>query len=119
MPPAVIKRQLFQKSDRAFLLTLYQDVDSYDRVNFRDRVVAPLTVRLNLAQPASKIEVFTPTLGAAIKQSVTNARTLAIPVGDHVTVVKITPAGTAASSTAAEPAAEAPDPFGFKVPPEQ
>ena len=117
--PAVIKRQLFQKSDRTFLLTLYQDVDSYDRVNFRDLVVAPLTVRLNLAQLASKIEVFTPTLGPTVKQSVTNAKTLAIPVGDHVTVVRITPAGTASSTTAIDPAGEASDPFGFKIPPEQ
>jgi hypothetical protein len=106
--PAVIKRQLFQKSDRSFLLTMYQDVDSYDRTNFRDIVVAPITIRLNLAQIASKIEVFTPTMGLTARQSVANAKTLAIPVGDHVTVVKITPAGSAS-----------PDPFGFTVPPEQ
>jgi hypothetical protein len=119
---ATIKRQLFQKSDRTFLLTMYQDVDSYNRTTLRDTVVAPVTVRLNLAQPAAKIEVFTPTLSQAVKQSVSNAKTLAIPVGDHVTVVKITPTGAALSNsdasseaTSAEPA---PDPFGFKVPPE-
>jgi hypothetical protein len=101
---------------------MYQDVDSYNRTTLRDTVVAPVTVRLNLAQPAAKIEVFTPTLSQAVKQSVSNAKTLAIPVGDHVTVVKITPTGAALSNsdasseaTSAEPA---PDPFGFKVPPE-
>ena len=51
----------------------------------RDTVVAPVTECLNLAQLASKIEVFTPTMGQTPKQSVANVKTLAIPVGDHVT----------------------------------
>lgn len=116
---AAIKRQLFQKSDRTFLLTMYQDVDSYDRINLRDTVVAPITVRLSLAQMASKIEVFTPTTSRTARQSVTNAKTLAIPVGDHVTVVKITPAG--AASTGSDAAAEAmrQDPFDFRVTPDE
>ena len=114
---AVIKRQLFQKSDRTFLLTMYQDVDSYDRTRLRDTVVAPVTVRLNLAQMASKIEVFTPTTGQTVKQSVVNAKTLAIPVGDHVTVVKITPTAAAQSNSDAAIAPSQQDPLDFKVPP--
>jgi hypothetical protein len=110
---AVIKRQLFQKSDRSFLLTMYQDVDSYDQVRMRDAIVAPVSVRLNLTQ-ASKIEVFTPTTSVTATQSATNVKTLVIPVGDHVTVVKITPSGVASGTTA--PAAQQ-DPLEFKVPP--
>jgi hypothetical protein len=112
---SVIRRQLFQKSDRSFLLIMYQDVDSYDRVQFRDIVVAPVSVRLNLAQTASKIEVFTPTMSATATQSVANAKVLTIPVGDHVTVVRITPSG--ASSAAAAEASTQQDPLAFKVPP--
>ncbi len=115
--PAVIKRQLFQKSDRSFLLTMYQDVDSYDRIRLRDTVVAPINVRLNLAQMAAKIEVFTPTTSQAVKQSVSNAKTLAIPVGDHVTVVKITPGGAASSNSALEPTQR--DPLDFRIAPEE
>jgi hypothetical protein len=111
---AVIKRQLFQKSDGTFLLTMYQDVDSYDRVRLRDTVVAPITVRLALAQTASKIEVFTPTMSQTATQSVAIVKSLAIPVGDHVTLVKITPARTAAQQSTADA-----DPFDFRVAPEE
>ncbi|MEO8548277.1 MAG: hypothetical protein ABI422_07925 [Sphingomicrobium sp.] len=85
------KRKLFQKSDGTFLLTMYQDVDSYNRLQKRDIIVAPVPVGLTLAQPAAKIEVFTPTMDLAAKLSAINAKTITVPVGDHVTVVKITP----------------------------
>ncbi len=129
-----IKQQLFQKSDGSFLLTMYQDVDSYDRLNKRDTVVLPVSVGLNLGQAAS-IQTFTPSLGAGATKSVSNVSALTIPVGDHVTVVKITPSGgTLSSSTTtstssasttnatSEPApAAAPtttrDPFEFRTPP--
>ncbi len=135
---ATIKRQLFQKSDGTFLLTMYQDVDSYDRANKRDAVVKPVSVGLSLAV-ASSIQVFTPSIGASATQTATNAKTLTIPVGDHVTVVKIKPGGgTLSSSTASTsasasadtasstpdstptaPTTTAPDPFEFKTPPKK
>lgn len=87
-----IKRQLFQKSDGTFLLTLYQDVDSYNRRTGSDLAVAPVTVGLSLPRPAARVEVFTPTMERSAVQSASNVRSLAIPVGDHVSVVKITPA---------------------------
>jgi hypothetical protein len=131
-----IKQQLFQKSDGSFLLTLYQDVDSYDRANKRDAVVLPVSVGLSLGQAAS-IQVFTPSIGAAATNSVSNVNALTIPVGDHVTVVKIASSGAILSassttssssasttSTASEPApASAPpttrDPFEFRTPPKK
>ena len=57
-----IKRQLFQKRDGTFLLTLYQDVDSYDRSRRRNIAVAPRPIELKLPSAAARIEVFTPTL---------------------------------------------------------
>lgn len=129
-----IKQQLFQKSDGAFLLTMYQDVDSYDRANKRDTIVEPVLVGLSLAQAAS-IQLFTPTMGSGATKSVTNATALTIPVGDHVTVVKITQGGGAlttssttttatttqsTSTTTAAPTRPAVrDPFEFRIPPER
>jgi len=83
---------LFQKSDGTFLLALYQDVDSYDRRTRRDLPVAPLSVPLGLTRTAARIDVFTPTTHSAAVRSATGVNALTIPVGDHVTVVKITPA---------------------------
>lgn len=85
-----IKRQLFQKSDGTFLLTMYQDVDSYDRTTHRDIETAPIAVRINLAQLCS-IEVISPTISALPTHTLPVARTLTVPVGDHVTVVKVMP----------------------------
>lgn len=85
------KRKLFQKSDGSYLLTMYQDVDSYDRRRKQDIAVAPVPVGLTLKKPAAKIEVFTPTMDLGVKQSAIDARAITVPVGDHVTVVKITP----------------------------
>ncbi|HEY0164413.1 MAG TPA: hypothetical protein VGB39_03465, partial [Sphingomicrobium sp.] len=87
-----IRQQLFQKSDGSFLLTLYQDVDSYDRKSQRDLAVAPVPVPLTLTRAASRIEIYTPTTSARPVRTAANAAELTIPVGDHVTVVKITPA---------------------------
>jgi hypothetical protein len=86
-----IKHQLFHKSDGSFLLTLYQDVDSYDRGSKRDIAVRPMPVQLALAR-ASRIDIFTPSTSAAPVRTAANARALAIPVGDQVTVVRIAPA---------------------------
>lgn len=118
---ASIKRQLFQKSDRTFLLTMYQDVDSYDTAAKRDTDVPLILVRLNLAATASKIELFTPSSGPAAVQSVTNSKTLSIPVGDQVSVVKITLATTATASaqTTTSTSAARRDPFEFAIPPDE
>jgi len=128
-----IKQQLFQKSDGSFLLTMYQDVDSYDRANKRDAVVLPVSVGLSLAQGAS-IEIFTPSIGAAATKSVSNVSALTIPVGDHVTVVRIRPSGgiltssstTTTSTTSATPESTSTttksttrDPFEFRMPPKE
>jgi hypothetical protein len=87
-----IKQQLFQKNDGSFLLAMYQDVDSYDRRARRDAAVNPIRVNLALARAASRIEVFTPSISSGRVQAATNANALTIPVGDHVTMVKIVPA---------------------------
>ena len=86
-----LKRHLFQKSDGTFLLTMYQDVDSYDRLLRRDIAVAPTNVQLSFDRSPAKVEVFTPTLQPGATQSAKAAKTVSIPVGDHVTVVRITP----------------------------
>lgn len=125
-----IKRQLFQKSDGTFLLTMYQDVDSYDRAAKQDKVVAPVSVGLTLGQSAS-IQVFTPTMGATATQSAANVKTLTIPVADHVTVVKINLTGESLTSSAAITSSTATestpasrptlkrDPFEFRTPPRE
>lgn len=87
-----VKQQLFQKSDGTFLLTLYQDVDSYDRRTRRDLAVAPLAVPLALNRTAARIELFTPTTHSGPVRTANGVNALTIPVGDQVTVVKITPA---------------------------
>jgi hypothetical protein len=89
--PSSIKRQLFQKSDGTFLLTMYQDVDSYDRMTRQDIPVTPAAVQLNLDRPAAKVEVFTPTFERTAAHSANMVRMLTVPVADDVTVVKITP----------------------------
>jgi hypothetical protein len=128
---STIKQQLFQKSDGTFLLTLYQDVDSYDRTNKRDAVVAPVSVGLSLAQSAS-ISLYTPSLGAAATKVVSGVSSLIIPVGDHVTVVSIKGGGGALSSSATtstpstttgstttSPQTPTRDPFEFREPPKK
>ena len=87
-----LRQQLFQKSDGSFLLTLYQDVDSYDRRGRRDLVVAPVAVPLRLTRAASRIDIFNPTTSPGAVRTARNVDALTIPVGDHVTVVRITPA---------------------------
>lgn len=88
VPPS-LKSQLFQKSDGTFLITLYQDVDSFDRVTGRDVVVSPTDVQLSFHRLAAKVEVFTPTFGARPTQSASMVSTLRVPVADDVTVVRI------------------------------
>jgi len=95
---AVMKRQLFQKSDRSFLLTIYQDVDSYDRANKRDASVPAVSVGLSLTQ-AANIQVYTPSLSATAVKTASAVTSTTIPVGDHVTVVKITLTGAGALSS--------------------
>jgi len=89
--PPTLKRQLFMKNDGSYLLTLYQDVDSYDQRRRQLLQAPPAPVELRLPRPAARMDVYTPTIAAAAVQSVTGARTLAVPVADHVTVVRITP----------------------------
>lgn len=135
---STIRTQLFQKSNRQFLLTLYQDVDSYDRTARRDAEVAPVSVGLALGA-AAKIEVFTPTMSASATQSVPSGSKVTIPVGDHVTVVRITPStstattattssattstattsstGTESTSTESTSTTQERDPFEFRLPP--
>jgi hypothetical protein len=86
-----VKQQLFQKSDGTFLLSMYQDVDSYDRSSRRDKAVRSVPVRLGLARAASRIEIFTPSISPAPIHSASNASGVMVPVGDQVTVVKIFP----------------------------
>lgn len=88
--PDQIKYQLFQADDHTFLLTIYQDVDSYDRMTKQDIEVAPVSVGLTLAQRATKMEVFAPTMDLRVRQTATDANDLTIPVSDHVSVVRIT-----------------------------
>ena len=88
--PDRIKHQLFQQDDRTFLFTIYQDVDSYNRMTKQDVEVAPVPVILTFARPVAKMEVFTPTMDLRIRQSETEASSLTIPVSDHVSVVRIT-----------------------------
>lgn len=126
---STIKHQLFQKSDGTFLLTMYQDVDSYDRANKRDAMVPPVSVGLSLSQSAS-ISLYTPSLSAAATKVVSGVNSLLIPVGDHVTVVSIRGGGgtlsssaatssstsTTTGSTSSSPQTPTPDPFEFRVP---
>jgi hypothetical protein len=127
---STIKQQLFQKSDGTFLLTLYQDVDSYDRANKRDAVVAPVSVGLSLTQSAS-ISLYTPSLGAAATKVVSGVNSLIIPVGDHVTVVSIRGGGgilgaaattsstsTSNGATTSSTKSTTQDAFEFRVPPQ-
>jgi hypothetical protein len=88
--PQSLKSQLFQKSDGTFLLTMYQDVDSYDRLSKQDIAVAPTDIHLSFDRSAAKAEVFTPTFQPAPTQVANAIKTLTIPVGDHVTVVRMT-----------------------------
>jgi hypothetical protein len=88
---ALTKQHLFRRSDGAWLLVLYHDVDSYDRKTFRD--IEPRAANMTVALPAvaSSIEVFEPLSKATTKQAVTGAKALTVPVADHVVVVRITP----------------------------
>jgi hypothetical protein len=70
---------------------MYQDVDSYDRLTVRDIAVPPVNVRLNFKKPQAEIELFTPTFGAAAVQRLARSTSVNVPVGDHVSVVRITP----------------------------
>ena len=89
-PTDRIKHQLFQQNDRTYLLTLYQDLDSYDRKTKQDVEAEPLPIGLSLAQPAARIEVFTPTMDSRARQSAAKQSELTIPISDHVSVVRIT-----------------------------
>jgi len=87
--PQSLKSQLFQKSDGTFLLTMYRDVDSYDRLLKQDIAVAPTDVHLSLDRPAASAEVFTPTFQPGATLSVKGVNKLTVPVGDHVAVVRL------------------------------
>lgn len=118
--PSSIRRQLFQKSNGSYLLIMYQDVDSYDRANKRDTSVPLISVGLNLTK-AAKIEVINPTMSLTVVKSVTSGTSTTIPVGDHVTVVRITPGTSTTSQTSTSSASEpapAPGAFEFRTVPQ-
>jgi hypothetical protein len=81
------KQHLFQRSDGSYLLVLYQDVLSYNRTTFQDIDPAPVNVTITLPASAS-FAVYQPTFGAGAVQSATGSN-ITIPVGDHVSVVKV------------------------------
>jgi hypothetical protein len=85
------KSMLFQKSDGSYLLTMYQDADSYDRQAKQDTVVRPVPATLTLARAARSIEIYAPTFDSAPKQKAGNATRVNVPVGDQLIVLKIIP----------------------------
>jgi hypothetical protein len=71
------------------LLVLYQDVDSYDRRRAQDIAIAPAPVAVTLPRVAKRVEVFTPTVDLAEKQSFASTSKFTVAVPDHVAVVRI------------------------------
>ena len=87
--PASLRKQLFVKSDGTFLLTMYQDVDSWNRSTKRDTVVAPANVTITLPASAS-FQVYRPTFGAAAVQTA-NGNRIVVPVADDAVVLAVRP----------------------------
>jgi len=85
------KSMLFQKSDGSYLLTLYQDVDSYDRRAAQDTQVSPVPATLTFARPPKSVEIYAPTFDSGPKQKGSKTSRVSIPVGDQLIVVKIVP----------------------------
>jgi hypothetical protein len=92
-----LRHYAFSRSDGSLLLALYQDVDSYDRATRRALAVAPVRLRLTVAEPAD-VELFDPMVSAVPIRKVVQARSVDVPVADALVVVRI--AGTASRSTA-------------------
>ncbi|WP_310467413.1 hypothetical protein [Sphingomonas sp.] len=86
-----IKQWIFAQRDGTTLLAIYQDVDSYDLRAGRDVAVGAIPVELGLARTARRVEVYTPTFSPVAQSVHAAVRSVTVAVGDHVTVVKITP----------------------------
>lgn len=72
---------LMEKSDGSYWLALWNESNSGH------------TVTLNLASPASEVEVFDPLTGTTAVQSASDTSSLQINVPDHPVLVEIIPAG--------------------------
>ena len=80
---------LMQKRDGSFLLTLWNDADSYNRTTSSDVTVPPLNVKLELGT-AAEVRLFTPTVATAPSDK-GSVGTLDLKVPDHLLVVEIVP----------------------------
>ena len=90
---STLQQALFQKRDGSFWLVLWLEQSSYDEVNLKQAPVTPQTVTLKLGGNSTVANIGTiETSGNMIWRS-TNppASTVAIPVSDLVTIVKILP----------------------------
>jgi hypothetical protein len=86
-PASVHQLPLMQKSDGRFLISLWNDVDSYDRKTFVDINPAPVQVSLSFAKSAN-FRSITPVLGWEWIDLAAGDH-VAIPVPDHPIVLEV------------------------------
>jgi len=83
--PAALKLFDFSKSDGSFLLVMYLDVDSYR--NGKD-IETQAQVTVNLAKPATSVELYEPTFSAT-PRALASGSSIAVTVSDQVAILKI------------------------------
>ena len=77
---------------------LVQKSDGSDWIAVWDETAGRHTVTLNLPIAATKIEVYDPVTGTAAIQSVSNARSVALSLGNDPLLVEVIPSGSGAGS---------------------
>lgn len=82
---------LMQKRNGKYLLTLWQDVESYDRNAFKDISVPAKDATIRFAKPMAKVQGFKPLGGTAAILDQANVSTVTAPVTDELFVLEMTP----------------------------
>lgn len=86
-----IRTQLFQRNDGKFILTMYQDVDIWNRTTKKEIINKAIPVKIVFANPPSKVEVYHPSIDSSVKQSASLLSQITVNVPDHIAAILITP----------------------------
>jgi hypothetical protein len=89
--PSNLRRLLLEKRDGSFYLALWQTASVWDPVEAKRLDPGSRSVRLELAEPAARIEVYRPNEAGSARAHASDTRSLRLRVSPSVTVVKVVP----------------------------
>ena len=87
--PPDVRRVLLRKSGGAFYLLLWREVPSWDVQGKKDLTPKPAALTLEVAQPAAKVQTYSPNESTGPRTAGENNASIPLTVGDALLIVRI------------------------------